>query len=466
MAETTTPPVVVLDAGSTPNGPPRKLRDSCFSCSSSKVKCSKEKPTCSRCARRGLVCGYMASRRTGRTSLLGKRPAPPPTAGDPENLARPPLHHHNSNNHINASRVREFHTPSKSPSPPYITPALTPPSTAGTSSDNGMHPSPDVWRAILSPGPSIDDTALASLSPSATNFDDLFASVFSPIMETSSLDAPLQSDTHLSTPPPPPSMVTLDEMSICNQDLFTNDDFGMGDLVGFGTPPPEPRRCCMSVALDLLMQLFPNAPTACTMPGSQPATCKVPTMDSVISENKRIIEAITKLLDCPCSQDEYLLAIVSLVVFKIMAWYSAAAGDKSLMEPGMSANNPFVTRPDQAGPSSFGEHVLQVPTTIGNYCVDGNDRSRMAAQLVLSELHRVQRLVNSISKRLESIRVRNCSLPSPSSASSCYGDSGDSQIVDAKVTPLSAPTFSQLETDLRKRLRMVSSETIDILRRE
>ena len=313
----------------------------------------------------------------------------------------------------------------------------------------------------------MDETALSSLSPSATNFDDLFASVFSPILEpANSMEVPLHPDTHLATPPPPASMVSLDEMSICNQDFFTSEDFAIGDMLGFGTPPPEPRRCCMSIALELLMQLFPNAPTACTLPGSQPAACTVPTMDSVISENKRIIEAISKLLDCPCSQDEYLLAIVSLVVFKIMAWYSAAAGDKSMMDSGMSGNNPFVTRPEQGGPSSFGEHVLHVPTTIGSYCVDGNDRSRMAAQLVLSELHRVQRLVNSLSKRLESIRVRNCSLPSPSSASSCYGDSGDSQIMDAKVSPLSAPTFAQLETDLRKRLRMVSSETIDILRRE
>lgn len=462
-AETITQPVVALDSSSSaPSTPPRKLRDSCFSCSSSKVKCSKEKPTCSRCARRGLVCGYMASRRTGRTSLLGKRPAPPPTTADPESLTRAQQHN------ITACRAREFHS-SKSPSPPYITPALTPPSTASNASDNGLHAGADVWRAILSPGPGIDDAALTSLSDSTTNFDELFASVFTPMLETSSMEAPLQSDPHLTTPPPPlpTSMVGLDDMSICNQDYFSCEDFGLGDMVGFGTPPPEPRRCCMSVALDLLMQLFPNAPTACTMPGSQPATCKVPNLDSVISENKRIIEAITKLLDCPCSQDEYLLAIVSLVVFKIMAWYSAAAGDKSLMDPGMSGNNPFVARPEQLGPSSFGEHVLQAPTTIGNYCVDGNDRSRMAAQLVLSELHRVQRLVNSLSKRLENIRVRNCGLPSPSSASSsCYGDSGDSQIHDAKVTPLSAPTFSQLETDLRKRLRMVSSETIDILRRE
>ncbi|KAK3901816.1 hypothetical protein C8A05DRAFT_16058, partial [Staphylotrichum tortipilum] len=42
---------------------PRKLRDSCTDCASSKVKCSKEKPTCSRCARRGVTCIYMVSRR-------------------------------------------------------------------------------------------------------------------------------------------------------------------------------------------------------------------------------------------------------------------------------------------------------------------------------------------------------------------------------------------------------------------
>lgn len=214
------------------------------------------------------------------------------------------------------------------------------------------------------------------------------------------------------------------------------------------------------------MQLFPNAPTACTLPGSQATLCTVPTMESVLAENKRIIDSIGKLLDCPCSQDEYLLAIISLVAFKIMAWYSAAAGDKMLMDGGMSFSNPFVARPERQSLSSFGEQVIQVPTTIGNYCVDGTDSSRMAAQLVLSELHRVQRLVNSLAKRLESIRVRNCNLPSPSSASSSYGDPGDIQTVDAKVTPLSVPTFSQLETDLRKRLRMVSSETIEILRRE
>ncbi|KAL2179566.1 uncharacterized protein P884DRAFT_195178, partial [Thermothelomyces heterothallicus CBS 202.75] len=41
----------------------RKLRDSCTDCASSKVRCGKEKPTCSRCARRGVACVYLVSRR-------------------------------------------------------------------------------------------------------------------------------------------------------------------------------------------------------------------------------------------------------------------------------------------------------------------------------------------------------------------------------------------------------------------
>ncbi|RYP72747.1 hypothetical protein DL770_007924 [Monosporascus sp. CRB-9-2] len=49
-----------------PAGP--KLRDSCHACASSKVKCHKEKPTCSRCSKRGITCEYFVIRRGGRTN--------------------------------------------------------------------------------------------------------------------------------------------------------------------------------------------------------------------------------------------------------------------------------------------------------------------------------------------------------------------------------------------------------------
>lgn len=44
----------------------QRLRDSCHACAASKVKCSKDKPTCVRCTRRGTTCQYFATKRPGR----------------------------------------------------------------------------------------------------------------------------------------------------------------------------------------------------------------------------------------------------------------------------------------------------------------------------------------------------------------------------------------------------------------
>jgi Aflatoxin regulatory protein len=278
---------------------------------------------------------------------------------------------------------------------------------------------------------------------------------FDSILDNSDIEAPPQQQTNSNAPS---HLSTFGASMVSEQDQFLTQDLSAGN---------EPRRCCLTIALGFLTQLFPNAPTACTLPGSQAGTCKLPTIESVISKNKQITEAISNMLDCPCLQDEYVVAIISLIVFKVMAWYAAAAGDKALTDDGMGWSNHFAAYSErQQNPSSFGEQVVHLPTIIGNYCVDGNDQSRMAAQLVLSELHRVQRLVNLLSKRLEDIRLRNGGLSGSSSGSSSVADSGDVQVVRMGTSPLSGPTFYQLEADLRKRLRAVSSETIDILRRE
>jgi hypothetical protein len=58
-----------------------KLKESCDDCSASKVKCTREKPACQRCARRGRVCVYAASRRSGRAGL---KPATPPPLPQPQ----------------------------------------------------------------------------------------------------------------------------------------------------------------------------------------------------------------------------------------------------------------------------------------------------------------------------------------------------------------------------------------------
>ncbi|EHK20649.1 uncharacterized protein TRIVIDRAFT_49693 [Trichoderma virens Gv29-8] len=46
--------------------PIRKLKDSCDLCSASKLRCNKQKPTCTRCAALNQPCSYSPARRAGR----------------------------------------------------------------------------------------------------------------------------------------------------------------------------------------------------------------------------------------------------------------------------------------------------------------------------------------------------------------------------------------------------------------
>lgn len=51
----------------------QKLRDCCQSCARSKVRCTKEKPSCSRCETKGIPCRYLQSKRPGRIPGSGAR---------------------------------------------------------------------------------------------------------------------------------------------------------------------------------------------------------------------------------------------------------------------------------------------------------------------------------------------------------------------------------------------------------
>jgi hypothetical protein len=86
----------------------------------------------------------------------------------------------------------------------------------------------------------------------------------------------------------------------------------------------------------------------------------------------------------------------------------------------------------------------------------------MAAQLVLGELHSVQRLVNALAKRLEEARSRMGSDPGQQSQS---GSGLTSGVPGAQVQAFSATTLVQLEGDLRTRLRVLCKETVDVLRK-
>lgn len=90
--------------------------------------------------------------------------------------------------------------------------------------------------------------------------------------------------------------------------------------------------------------------------------------------------------------------------------------------------------------------------------MDGEYEGRVAAQLVLSELHRVQQLINVLSQRLTAHGLQTSCLELPSSPDYFYFLNQDSSAFPVTM-------LGQLEVDLRKRLRTLSVEIVDILRR-
>ncbi|KAL2819644.1 aflatoxin regulatory protein-domain-containing protein [Aspergillus cavernicola] len=452
----------------------RKLRESCISCSRSKVKCDKEKPICGRCVRRGLPCEYMVSRRTGRTRVIGiEKPSTGTTtatettansstsnaSSNPSSIATD--HSNHSTNHARiAQRVDTAHhtLPVVTPHTPAITAR---PSPKSLHIQSPPHES-DLWNALLSPNTSTS-TDLSSLLSINSDLGQLFAS-----LSPSHVDEPDEMDTDLH-------LHGLGELSVADPSSALMQGLEGPDSIPAPASTPKTHPCCLAICLDILMRLFPNARVSCQQPGSQDGPSKLCTIESVIEDNKQILDTIQTVLECRCAEDEYVATLVSLIVFKVLGWYVAVARDRS-SDPGPDelASGGFESGSHSRRPSmsSFEEQVLHLPTVIGGYCVDGHHQSRMAAQLVLSELYRVQRLVTLVSRRLEALRHR-----SPSSESSTSSSSVSSSVLDSgggygslalsgiPTSPLSSTTLAHLEDDLRKRLRAVSSETINILRR-
>ena len=430
-----------------------KLRDSCHACAASKVKCSKEKPTCARCGKRGLQCGYFVTKRAGRKH--DSRPS------NRTNVAQP--------------------LPGTSSSTSSETGTRTPYNIVQPSSKQYASGFPDTFSDFLS----FTDPAWSStITTLSTDLDDLSASPFS-FSPPETFNAEILAQSHIDSGAVSKGLLGVDSVV---ESPLADDAFLVIDEAGSERPaesrprtPPSSRgpsaseawntqdissqspRCCLIRALGLLNQLFPNASRTCTHSGRQDyenASYPLPTIQSVIAENEETIEAICKMLQCPCSQDGHLLVIMSLVVFKVLAWYAAVAREKPMTDENQS---PINSRPDHGqSPLSHSEQVLQSPTVVGSYCIDGEDQGRMAAQLVLSKLHSVQRLVNLLSERLRGHGMRKeMAVGTPKSVANHQ----DTQVDAESTSPFSASMLDQLEADLRKRLRALSLKLVDMLRR-
>ncbi|KAF2232863.1 AflR-domain-containing protein [Viridothelium virens] len=236
----------------------------------------------------------------------------------------------------------------------------------------------------------------------------------------------------------------------------------------------DPSCCCLRTALGFVQRLSPNAAAACIRSADRSTddqTSRPLTIESIVNQNGEIIESIRSILQCPCSHDGYVLTTISLVVLKIISWYAAVArgsASPSAYNSIAEIGHADTVHQSQSWPTStHSKRIVPFPVTVGGYCIDGGkDSHRMAAQLVLSELHRVQGLVNLFSQRLKHEGNETPVPESPFDArSSVTGDDLHSEIGKGTDSPLSPGMSDQLEDNLRRRLRAVRQELVDMLQR-
>ncbi|KAG8158547.1 hypothetical protein KVR01_011669 [Diaporthe batatas] len=184
---------------------------------------------------------------------------------------------------------------------------------------------------------------------------------------------------------------------------------------------------CLTQSIDLLRTLSaqadlrPYLSTSSSEPQEAAVTLTDGFCESVLTENRLYLETVNERLTCRrCSGDSFLLAVLSMTVMKILERYAAAARGQS------------------------------------------NDRGRNAAQLVLSELHRVQRLVNHLSPKLRKSHGGTQEAPIDPEL---WGYQGMTQCWDrGSSAPFSVTTLGQMDSDVRKGLGALSSEIINGLR--
>ncbi|RWA08258.1 hypothetical protein EKO27_g6850 [Xylaria grammica] len=416
---------------------PVKLRDSCDACAISKVKCHREKPTCSRCLRRGVACKYVVTRR-------GKKYGSSTTSGDDVSPHHPATNdpiqplgavHSLSETGLSTDVVRtgtlEYNaaTPLSSDlnfacftSPPNLSPAsqsLFPPIADVITSLGGFDiPFPDAETS----GTGIFDDALLfgpfpvrepSAAPNTVNNE-------APPTITS------RSQTAATTSSP-------DEESPCCQASLSAD---------------MSHNCCLEHALGLMHTLIPTNKT--WRNGASP------TVEDTIDKNRQVLGAISLIMQCTCSDGGYLLAIISLIIYKVLGGYDNALRNMPVSNINTSRKTSSTTASRPKTSSSIKSQENLACLAIDKDCFCGEDQYRMKAQLVLGELHRVQSLINMLSPKLKYLASRR------QESLARIGGSGGVK----EMPSISALVIDQVRIDLKSRLQWLSKHIIARLNQE
>jgi Aflatoxin regulatory protein/Fungal Zn(2)-Cys(6) binuclear cluster domain len=403
----------------------QRLKDSCNSCALAKVKCNREKPVCSRCQDRDLVCCYGLSHRSGRrrtaSRILNNTVTETTTASNiamptdsctlPQGFSSRAELSSFLRDTSNSSTTKIFHDPRSDEgnllSPPFTPSALGVNMDIQASSQSDMttfsYLDSDFPNSVSHvPYSQSFGQELEMLASASAGADQLATSVSigsywnpSPDMNGSASQAP-------------------GHEAILNQQLFSANSN------------------CLLQALGLLAMLEGNeqaysstiskVTTSSYFSHFLPMTGEIPTY-------RTALESAMSTLKCPCSaNNDQLIILVCFIGFRIMARYAATVREgheRGEVFSLHSADNPM----DSNTSEQF------------KYQSDMELRDR--AQVVLGELHYVDLLIEMLSQRFEKERSDPISRG--------YTSGSDDACISISI-------FAQLEADLRKRRRAIATD--------
>ncbi|KAI1758539.1 hypothetical protein GGR53DRAFT_529468, partial [Hypoxylon sp. FL1150] len=434
-----------------------KLRDSCENCATSKLKCGREKPACSRCLKQSKACNYVESKRGGR---------------------------HGATRSTGMAVPNVTPTVTKRPNTWMGTPALTPP-TVAPSPDSIHHFQPSSSFPDMAASSSIAtldsatlDTLVLSPYNSASHFLDMtdrgampwlnfdlanFSNIDSTITSTpsrgsgSSLDPDPHGSIFQTPRHPPPVAEELVAESIPSMTRIPHIiDFSVNSGAGLSSTaeeiPSEPHCACMGRALILLQQLTAQSRIAKRLlcrstPGHHRKDSQTTTPESIVSQNRKNTEEICEIARCTCLEDPYLLSIICFLVIKVLNLYKSAL--QSSQKTRATCKADYV--PDPIEPVNHTED---------------EGETRTVANSILRQLHLVQNIVSTLSPRLKAQRPQADEGQEEASVDDAVGDKTNSDLEEgSEILSLSANLLNQLEEDIRRHLRALSCEIVDILRR-
>jgi hypothetical protein len=328
-----------------PSGPRKKLRESCNSCAVSKVKCSRDQPTCKRCEDRGIFCLFSPSRRSGKRR-------------------RVPL--------IEGCVTAESTSTSSSTSP---------------HASNTIHSSPFVVQhtepQCFDSDIMVWDYPFLDVDFDAIHFDKS-------MIYHSRIDEPIVNDARRK-------MGTTDEVSRSYSDAHARptaspqtEAFSRQPAIDIKPQAPcqssasgfqaQCSQDCMTIALNVSHVLHASDRTCIWVLQAPPdLTPNAVDVEQTLAANREAIDLVLEILRCPCSLERGLRLLLTLLCSRIITRCNMVLSEEARSNGGHQGPNRQTTTTEQQA------------VWVG--------RSRKTVQVVLSELYRLSELVGQLARR-------------------------------------------------------------------